>query len=90
MITTPQIIKECTKFPCRIAKFKAEILKQDFVLDENEIQQQNNPKTLLYKYFYQHCQEKFVLLEEFMFRDNETFLDIKRAIGKNYYLYRMQ
>jgi len=90
MISTPQIIKDCTKFPCRISEFKAEILKKDFELDENQIQKQKDQKNLLYKYFYQYCNEQYMLLEEFLFRDNETFLDIKRAMGKNYYLYKQE
>ncbi|HCX73774.1 MAG TPA: hypothetical protein DHM37_08655 [Candidatus Cloacimonas sp.] len=90
MKTTLQIIDSCPKFPYRISSEQADLLKRDFVLDVEQIQRQNNPKTLLYKYFYQYNSENYMLLEEFLFRDNETLLDIKRAIGRNYYLYKLE
>lgn len=86
MLTTNEIIDSCPKFPCRLTKFQANILKRDFILNENEIQKQPDQKTLLYKYYYTYNTKQYMLLEEFLFRDNETVIDINRAIGRNYYL----
>ena len=89
-MTIANIIDSCPKFPCHISEIKAKTLKYYFKLDEEDIQRQQDQKALLYKYFYQYDNEQYMLLEEFLFRDNETFLDIKRAIGKNYYLYKQE
>ncbi len=77
------------KFPCKLNKFEGEILKQQFILDENSVHQQKDKKDITYKYSLEIEGVKYTLIEEYLFRDRETILDIKRAIGVNYYLNRL-
>jgi len=83
------IIKMKGKFPCKLNKFEGEILKQQFILDENSVHQQKDKKDITYKYSLEIEGVKYTLIEEYLFRDRETILDIKRAIGVNYYLNRL-
>ena len=80
------IIKAKEKFPCKLNKFEGETLKQHFILDENSINKQEDKKDISYKYYQEIEGVKYILIEEYMFRVRETVLDIKRAIGVNYYL----
>jgi len=80
------MIKAKDKFPCKLNKFEGEILKQHFILDENSVHKQEDKKDVAYTYFKEIEGVKYTLVEEYMFRDREVVLDIKRAIGVNYYL----
>ena len=73
-------------FPCKLNRFEGKILKQHFILDENSIHKQEDKKDISYRYFKEINGYKYTLLEEYLFRDREIVLDIKRAIGVNYYL----
>ena len=80
------IINSKKTIPCKLSRFEGEILKQEFILDENSVHKQENKKDISYRYFKEIDGSKYTLVEEYMFRDREIVLDIKRAIGVNYYL----
>ncbi|MBN2461165.1 MAG: hypothetical protein JXB60_06110 [Candidatus Cloacimonetes bacterium] len=83
-----KILASKKRFPCRLDNIEGDICKEYFVLDTEHIQNQHHWKELQFRYHGRIDNEEYLLLEEYMFRDNETILDIKRAIGKNYYLSR--
>jgi len=81
-----EILKTKKKFPCLIDNKEAEILKDFFHLDQKKINQQSQVKELHIFYHFVIAKKKYTLLEEYLFRDNETILELNRAIGKNFYL----
>lgn len=80
------IVKEITKFPLKIAKEEGELLKEYFEFEKKLLNEQNDVKNLQYRYTKEIDGEMYILLEEFMFRDGDADLDIRRSIGCNYYL----
>lgn len=72
------------KFPCKLKIEEGKFLKKIF--EQISMRRHENSKELYYKYIYTWKDHDFVLTEEYLFRDNETVLDIKRSIGQNYYL----
>ncbi|BDU49974.1 hypothetical protein [Haliovirga abyssi] len=80
-----EILKD-KKFPCKISKEDGGILKKQFELDKKSL---NNPKDktdIEYIYYKEYNKRKYVLIEEYMFRDGETVLEVERAIDVNYFL----
>lgn len=80
-----EILKD-KKFPCKLSKADGVILKKQFELDKKSL---NNPKdktNIEYIYYKEYNKKKYILVEEYMFRDGETVLEIERSIDVNYYL----
>ncbi len=82
------IISRKKKFPCKLSRMEGEILKKHFAFQPINTKAQKDKKDISYKYIKEIEGKTYILLEEYLFRDRETFLDIKRAIGINYYLNR--
>ncbi len=83
------IISKKSFYPCRLAKNEGETLKKFFTLDREFIDsrgEQEHLNSLEFKYTYSDMGEKFILLEEFLFKENAPVLDIHSAIDVNYYL----
>ena len=83
-----EILKSKKSFPCKITNHEGKQLKNYFDLDINSINQQKAKNTIIYKYIKKIENSQYVLIEEYLFREGEIFLDIKRAITTNYYLNR--
>ncbi len=49
----------------------------------------SNTKSIRYKYRKKIAGTDYLLLEEYLFREGDTILDIKHAIAVNYYLNRL-
>lgn len=76
-------------FPCKIQKQEGETLKKFFKIDEKFLlsrQEREHLDDLEFKYTYEEEGIKYILLEEYLFKENTTVLDIHTAIGVNYYL----
>lgn len=72
-------------FPIHIDNKNGEELKQIF---ESEEILENSIKEAKKRYFFNYEAYKYVLLEEFLFDEEDGNLDYKRIIGKNFYLSR--
>lgn len=72
-------------FPIHIDNKKGEELKKIF---ESEEVLENNIKEVKKRYFFDYEDYKYILLEEFLFDEEDGNLDYKRIIGKNFYLSR--
>ena len=82
-----EILKRIKNFPCKISRTDGEIIKNNFELQPVRKDNDKRNKTVLeFRYFKEINGVKYTLLEEYLFRDRETFLDLKRAVGKNFYL----
>jgi hypothetical protein len=82
------IIKDIKKFPSKLDSHLGELLKEN-LSDENATRHVNkDSKTIMYKYPITIDNEKFIFIVEYIFKEYETFLDLKRAIGINYYIYK--
>lgn len=78
-----------TIFPCRLDKSEGETLKKFFHLDEGFLasrKERGHLDDLEFKYIYEEEGIKYILLEEYLFKENTLVLDINAAIGVNYYL----
>ncbi|RUA07046.1 MAG: hypothetical protein DSY38_03405 [Fusobacteria bacterium] len=84
-----EILMKINHFPCRIKKREGEILKKFFLKDNNfnknpsKKKDQNN---LEFRYIYEEDGIKYILLEEYLFKEGETFLTLENSIGVDYYL----
>lgn len=83
-----QILAGKTNFPCRLNRWEGEIIKQQMQLLEDMVKSEEH-KSIKRRYIGNICDHEYILLEEYQFREGETVLDIKRAIGVNYYLNRL-
>jgi len=90
-------IKELEKFvlsikkmPCKLSNLEGRSLKQFFSLIPHENTLEKNVKSLRFRYEMELNKEKYLLLEEYLFREKETHLDLNRAIAINYYLNKFQ
>ncbi|TDT68641.1 hypothetical protein EV215_1708 [Hypnocyclicus thermotrophus] len=81
---TIEILNSIDNFPKKIEKKKGEILKQDFILDSNF--KQNSLKNLERRYYFNKDNEKYILIEEFLFKENEMEIKLENAITINYYI----
>jgi len=78
-------------FPCKLQKQEGETLKKFFKLDEKFLlsrQEREHLDDLEFKYTFEEEGVKYILLEEYLFKENSPVLDIHSAIGVNYYLNR--
>jgi len=72
------------KLPAKIDKDLATKIKEKATLLKTH--RDENAKELYFQYSFDYKGKNFILTEEYLFRENESILDIKRAIMKNYYL----
>jgi hypothetical protein len=72
------------KLPRRLKSEEGDFLKIYFQQITSHCDE--NSKEIYFKYSYDWQNNSYILTEEYLFRDKETVLDIKRAITKNYYL----
>ncbi len=86
------IISNKDHFPCILKKIEGQILKKFFKIDEEFIKnrsERNHVDDLEFRYIYNENGEIFILIEEYLFKENEPILNIENAIGVNYYLNRV-
>lgn len=81
-----EIISKIDHFPFKLKKTEGELLKESFVLDKRIFNEQEEVRDIKYRYTKNIDGLDYVLIEEFMFKDNETEFDIFRAIGVNFYI----
>jgi predicted lipid carrier protein YhbT len=83
------IILKKENFPCMLRKSEGQTLKKFFDLDQNFLKkrsERNHIDDLEFRYIYNENNEKYILIEEYIFKENESVLNIENAIGVNYYL----
>ncbi|MFO7895970.1 MAG: hypothetical protein R6U84_03470 [Candidatus Cloacimonadales bacterium] len=73
--------------PARLPAEEGELLKRYFRQIASRCDE--NSKEIYFKYAYDWQEQSYILTEEYLFRDQETVLDLKRAITKNFYLRRL-
>lgn len=83
-----KILSEIDDFPTKLNKHNGEILQKNFTYITNESDNEKFSKSIKYKYVRKIDNNEYILIVEYLFRDNEVILDIQRAIGKNYYINR--
>lgn len=76
------------KLPRRLKSEEGDYLKSFFQQIASHCDESS--KEIYFKYSYDYQEQSYILTEEYLFRDKETVLDIKRAITKNYYLKRLK
>lgn len=83
-----KIVSAIEKFPSKITSRDGRILKQSF--EQIELFKTNceNTKSLRFKYRKIINDEEYLLMEEYLFNERETILELKHAITVNYYLNR--
>lgn len=81
-----EILDSKKKFPCKINKKEGKILTENFERDKTFHDDHNDKKDIEFRYFKKNHNAEYVLIEEYMFRDNETYFELNRAIDINYYL----
>ncbi len=88
MSTAVEIIKKHEIFPCKMSRSEGEILAEVFEFAKSSLNNQEESRTIEYFYKYEIEGEKYVLVEEFLFMDQDEAIDITKAIDKNYFLYK--
>ncbi len=81
------IIASKRNFPCVLNKEEGEIIKKEFHSLNSYIDKQKDLKDIELKYTKSINGSTYVLIEEFMFREKESVLDINEILGVNYYLF---
>lgn len=82
------IVREKERFPCKLSTDEGELLKEFFDFDKKVLNEQNDVKDLKYRYKKEIDGDTYIMIEEFMFRDGEAELDVRKSLGSNYYLNR--
>lgn len=83
-----EILMKKDSFPCKLSKKDGEFLKGIFKKDiKFQIESINTKKIndLEFRYIYEEAGVKYVLLEEYIFKEGETFLSSENSIGVDYY-----
>lgn len=83
------IILKKDHFPCLLKKTEGQTLKKIFKIDEVFIsnrKNRNHVDDLEFRYIYKDEHNIFILIEEYLFKENEAVLNIENSIGVNYYL----
>ncbi|WP_319205256.1 hypothetical protein [uncultured Ilyobacter sp.] len=83
------IILKKDHFPCLLKKTEGQTLKKFFEIDELFIKSRGSRDhidDLEFRYIYKDDQSIFILIEEYLFKENEAVLNIENSIGVNYYL----
>lgn len=83
------IVRGKTNFPLKLSRDEGELLKEYFDFDKKIINEQNDVKDLKYRYTKEIDGNKYVMIEEFMFRDGEVEINIVKSLGSNYYLNKL-
>lgn len=83
-----EVISAINKYPSKIATADGRKLKKIFAAVEQVKTTIGNTKSLRFKYKKKIDDHDYLLLEEYLFNERETILDIKHAIAVNYYLNR--
>lgn len=84
-----EIILKKDNFPCMLMKSEGQTLKKFFDIDQDFLKKRSERKhvdDLEFRYIYREGDEKFILIEEYIFKENESVLNTENAIGVNYYL----
>ncbi len=78
---------EMNKFPIKIDNKIGEELKKEFInLEKYELGVKEGKK----RYELEYKNNKYILLEEYLYDEEDFFVDYKKIIGKNYYLDKIQ
>ena len=83
-----EILMKKDHFPCKLDKKDGELLKKIFKKDiKFEMDSVNRKKIneLEFRYVYEEEGIKYILLEEYTFKEGETFLSLENSIGVDYY-----
>ncbi|WP_028855602.1 hypothetical protein [Psychrilyobacter atlanticus] len=83
-----EILMKKDNFPCKLDKKDGELLKKFFRKDiKFEVDSVNRKKVndLEFRYIYEEGGVKYILLEEYTFKEGETFLSLENSIGVDYY-----
>ncbi len=83
------VILKNQNFPRMLSKNDGASLKKYFELDMDFSGGNKGSGDLEFRYYYSQGEDRYVLIEEYLFRENEMVLDISRAIGVNYYLNKL-
>ena len=82
------IVSKISKFPSKLDSHLGELLKDELKNIDPSRTVNKNSKTIMYRYPFQLNDTKYLFIVEYIFKERETFLELKRAIGINYYLYK--
>ncbi len=82
------ILYQIKKFPKKLDKHLGELIKEQLSDITPERTVNKSAKTIMYKYRFKLDKISYLFVVEYIFKEYETFLDLKRAIGINYYLYK--
>ncbi len=85
-MTKDSILASYSSFPVKLSKEEGLILKRAFTLQKENEPQEAFSKSIRHKYVLNSAGRRYILIVEYLFRDNEFILDLKRSIGANYYL----
>ena len=83
-----EILRKKDHFPCKLDKKDGEILKKIFKRDIKfgiDSIDRKKVNDLEFRYIYEEEGIKYVLLEEYTFKEGETFLSLENSIGVDYY-----
>ncbi len=83
------VVLNSQKFPRMLSKKEGISLKKYFELDTDFGGGYKGSGDLEFRYYYSKGEDRYVLIEEYLFKENELILDISRAIGVNYYLNKL-
>ncbi|MGB6127112.1 MAG: hypothetical protein WBG30_00025 [Psychrilyobacter sp.] len=83
-----EILMKKNDFPCKLDKRDGELLKKLFKKDIKFGADSANRKKvndLEFRYIYEEEGIKYILLEEYTFKEGETFLSLENSVGVDYY-----
>lgn len=83
-----EILTKKDNFPCKLDRKDGESLKKIFKKDMKfGVDSINRKKVndLEFRYIYEEEGIKYILLEEYTFKEGETFLSLENSIGVEYY-----
>ena len=89
MLNCEDILSKFTSFPTIVDKTDAQVLKDGFEFDKKVLNEQECRKDIKYRYKKNIDGSDYILIEEYFFKDNETSLDLRNALGTNYYLNKL-
>lgn len=80
-------------FPCKLSKEEGRVLRDIFQIDDNftkDRASRGHLEDIEFRYTYSENRDTYILLEEYLFKENTQILDITQAIGINYYLNKVK
>ena len=82
------LIAKIKDFPAKIDTVIGDLIKEN-LKDMKSVRVLNkSAKTIMYKYFFELKKQNYILIEEYLFKERETNFDLRRAVGKNFYIYK--